>query len=123
MIGLFLITHYTYGESLIQSVHHVLNTVPPQLEQLGVMEKDDPLDLLPRAREMVQKLDSGNGVLIMTDVYGASPSNIVMKLLEPRHIEKVDISGSSESAFIPGELVAENKPTPIPIFGRCFHDT
>ena len=87
MIGLFLITHYTYGESLIQSVHHVLNTVPPQLEQLGVMEKDDPLDLLPRAREMVQKLDSGNGVLIMTDVYGASPSNIVMKLLEPRHIE------------------------------------
>lgn len=87
MIGLLLITHYTYGESLIQSVHHVLNTVPPQLEQLGVMEKDDPLDLLPRAREVVKQLDSGNGVLVMTDMYGGSPANIAMKLLVPGRIE------------------------------------
>lgn len=87
MIGLFLITHTTYGESLIQCACHVLNKRPPQLAQLGVALQDDPLDLLPLARGMIKQVDSGEGVLIMTDIYGATPSNIAMKLLEPGRIE------------------------------------
>jgi PTS system ascorbate-specific IIA component len=87
MIGLFLITHTTYGESLIQCACHVLNKRPPQVAQLGVALQDDPLDLLPLARNMIKLVDSGEGVLIMTDVYGATPSNIAMKLLEPGRIE------------------------------------
>lgn len=87
MIGLFLITHTTYGESLIQCACHVLNKRPPQLVQLGVALQDDPLDLLPLARDMIKLVDSGEGVLIMSDVYGATPSNIAMKLLEPGRIE------------------------------------
>ena len=87
MIGLFLITHTTYGESLIQCACHVLNKRPTQLAQLGVALQDDPLDLLPLARNMIKLVDSGDGVLIMTDVYGATPSNIAMKLLEPGRVE------------------------------------
>ncbi|CAG4884031.1 PTS fructose transporter subunit IIA [Georgfuchsia toluolica] len=87
MIGLFLITHTTYGESLIQCVCHVLNKRPPQVAQLGVALQDDPLNLLPLARDMMKWVDSGKGVLIMTDVYGATPANITMKLLEPGRIE------------------------------------
>ena len=87
MIGLFLITHTTYGESLIQCACHVLNKRPPQVAQLGVALQDDPLDLLPLARDMMKWVDSGKGVLIMTDVYGATPANIAMKLLEPGRIE------------------------------------
>ncbi|MFY9329016.1 MAG: PTS fructose transporter subunit IIA [Georgfuchsia sp.] len=87
MIGLFLITHTTYGESLIQCACHVLNKRPPQVAQLGVAVQDDPLDLLPLARDMIKLVDSGEGVLIMTDVYGATPANIAMKLLEPGRIE------------------------------------
>ena len=87
MIGLFLITHTTYGESLIQCACHVLNRRPPQIAQLGVALQDDPLDLLPLARNMINLVDSGEGVLIMTDVYGATPANIAMKLLEPGRIE------------------------------------
>jgi len=87
MIGLFLITHTTYGESLIQCACHVLNRRPPQVAQLGVALQDDPLDLLPLARDMIKLVDSGAGVLIMTDIYGASPANIAMKLLEPGRIE------------------------------------
>jgi PTS system ascorbate-specific IIA component len=87
MIGLFLITHTTYGESLIQCACHVLNKRPPQLAQLGVALQDDPLDLMPLARDMIKLVDSGDGVLIMSDVYGATPSNVAMKLLVPGRIE------------------------------------
>lgn len=87
MIGLFLITHATYGESLIQCACHVLNKRPVQIVQLGVSLQDDPLDILPLARDMLQLVDTGDGVLIMTDLYGATPSNIATKLLVSGRIE------------------------------------
>ena len=89
MIGLFLITHTTYGESLIQCACHVLNKRPPQIAQLGVAAQDDPLDALPLAKEMLKLVDHGKGVLILTDIYGATPSNIALKLLEPGRIEGI----------------------------------
>lgn len=89
MIGLFLVTHGTLGESLIQCVNHVLNTRPAQIVQLGVSAQDDPLDLLPTARQMLQWVDSGNGVLVLTDIFGATPSNIACKLLEPGRVEGI----------------------------------
>ncbi len=89
MIGLFLITHGTYGESLIQCACHVLNQRPAQLVQLGVTAQDDPLDLLPAARKMVAMADTGEGVLVMTDVFGATPANIALKLLKPGKIEGI----------------------------------
>ena len=87
MIGLFLITHGSLGETLIQCACHVLNKRPLQIAQLGVAAQDDPLDALPLAREMLGLVDKGDGVLILTDIYGATPSNIAMKLLEPGRIE------------------------------------
>lgn len=89
MIGLFLITHSSYGESLIQCACHVLNKRPPQILQLGIAVQDDPLDALPLARELLQLVDTGDGVLVMTDIYGATPSNLAMKLLKPGRIEGV----------------------------------
>ena len=89
MIGLFLVTHSSYGESLIQCACHVLNKRPPQIAQLGVASQDDPLDVLPLARQLLGIVDSGEGVLIMTDVYGATPANIALKLLEPGRIEGI----------------------------------
>lgn len=89
MIGLFLLTHSTYGEALIQCACHVLNKRPLQIAQLGVAAQDDPLDTLPLARDLLKLVDTGRGVLILTDIYGASPSNLAMKLLEPGRIEGV----------------------------------
>ena len=89
MIGIFLITHASYGESLIQCACHVLNHRPVQIAQLGVSAQDDPLDALPLARDMLSLVDKGRGVLILTDIFGATPANIAMKLLEPGHIEAV----------------------------------
>jgi PTS system ascorbate-specific IIA component len=89
MIGLFLITHGSYGESLIQCACHVLNARPPQIAQLGVSAQDDPLDALPLAQRMLTLVDSGKGVLIMTDIFGATPANIAMKMLQRGKIEGV----------------------------------
>ncbi|MBI4985403.1 MAG: PTS fructose transporter subunit IIA [Rhodocyclales bacterium] len=89
MIGLFLVTHTTYGESLIQCACHVLNQRPPQIAQLGVSLQDDPLDIMPLARQLLGIVDSGEGVLVLTDVFGATPANIALKLLEPGRIEGV----------------------------------
>lgn len=87
MIGILLITHGSYGEALIQNACHVLNKRPAQVNQLGITAQDDPLDLLPLAREMLSLVDKGSGVLVLTDIFGASPSNLALKLLDPGRVE------------------------------------
>ena len=89
MIGIVIIAHGTLGESLIHCASHVLNKRPARLKQLGVTAQDDPLLLLPHARALVRELDDGSGVLILSDMYGGSPSNIAGKLLVPGHVEGV----------------------------------
>lgn len=89
MIGILLVTHGSFGESLIQNVCHVLNKRPPLIAQLGVAAQDDPLDVLPLARLLLREVDGGEGVLVMTDVFGATPANLALKLLEPGRFEGV----------------------------------
>ena len=89
MIGIFLVTHGTFGESLIQNVCHVLDKRPPLIAQLGVAAQDDPLDILPMARLLLNEVDEGEGVLILTDSLGATPANLSLKLLDPGRIEGV----------------------------------
>jgi len=89
MIGILLITHGSFGESLIQNVCHVLNKRPPLISQLGVAAQDDPLDILPMAKVLLNEVDGGEGVLILTDILGATPSNLALKLLVPGKIEGV----------------------------------
>jgi PTS system ascorbate-specific IIA component len=89
MIGILLITHGTLGESLIHCASHVLNKRPPRLKQLSVAAQDDPHNLLPQARNLVKELDDGDGVLVLTDMYGGSPANIGAKLIMPGKVEGV----------------------------------
>ena len=87
MIGILLITHGSFGEALVQNACHVLNKRPVQVNQLGVSAQDDPLDLLPLALQMLDVVDNGDGVLILTDIFGASPANLAIKLLQPGRVE------------------------------------
>ncbi len=89
MIGILIISHGALGEALIHCACHMLNKRPPSLQQLSVTGKDDPVLLLPQARAMVRELDSGAGVLVFTDMYGGTPSNITSKLVIPGKIEGV----------------------------------
>ncbi len=89
MIGILIVTHGTLGEALIQTAIHVLNKRPARLKQLGVTAQDDPLLLLPQARALVKDVDDGDGVLILTDMFGGSPSNLSAKLVQPGKVEAV----------------------------------
>lgn len=89
MIGVFIIAHDSLGESLVRAVTHVLGTCPPQFEVLSVTATDDPILLLPTAREQAKRLDTGDGVLIFSDLYGATPCNLAVKLLEPGRMQGV----------------------------------
>jgi PTS system ascorbate-specific IIA component len=89
MIGVLVIGHDNLPDSLVQAAAHVLGARPEQLETLSVACGDDPLDLLPRARAAVARLDTGEGVLVFSDIYGATPCNLVCKLVDPGHVEAV----------------------------------
>jgi len=89
MIGILIIAHDTLPESLVKAVTHVLGPRPPQFETLSVSASDDPLNLLPAARECVRALDTGEGVLIFSDIYGATPCNLAGKLLVPGRVEVI----------------------------------
>ena len=89
MIGILIIAHGNLGESLIHCVSHVLGKEPPQLMYFAVATDIDPADLLPQAVQLVDKLNTGAGVIILSDMYGATPCNLVTKLLAPNNIEGV----------------------------------
>ena len=89
MIGILIVAHDGLGESLVEAVTHVLGARPPQFDVFPVAATDDPLNLLPRAREVVAALDTGEGVAILSDIYGATPCNLAAKLANAGHVEVI----------------------------------
>jgi len=89
MIGILLVSHGAFGESLIHCASHVLGKRPLYVRQLGVTVHDDPDEILPTAEDLIRFLDQGQGVLVMTDIFGATPSNIATRLLKPGKVEGI----------------------------------
>jgi PTS system ascorbate-specific IIA component len=93
MIGVLVVTHGSIGEALLTSAAQILGQAPAQVATLSVWRQDDPDDLVLRARELLESLDAGEGVLVLTDIFGATPGNVVSRLLEDGRVEGV--SGAS----------------------------
>ncbi len=89
MIGILVITHGSFGQSLMECAEHMLGSVPQQLNYLAVSSKDDPTIVLQKAKRMLTDINTGEGVLVLSDIYGATPCNIVAKILEPGVVEGV----------------------------------
>lgn len=89
MIGVLVVTHGSIGEALVSSAAQILGSSPPQVATLSVWRQDDPDDLVLRARELLDGLDAGDGVLVLTDIFGATPGNVVSRLLQDGRIEGV----------------------------------
>jgi PTS system ascorbate-specific IIA component len=89
MIGVLIVTHGEIGTSLLESTTQILGARPAQTATLSVWRQDDPDDLVLRARELLEGLDAGDGVLILADIFGATPGNVVSRLLEDGKIEAV----------------------------------
>lgn len=86
MVGILLVTHNGLGDSLADCVRHVLGAVPSNLKVLSVLADDDTSLKLSQGHALIKQLDNGSGVLILADVFGATPSNIARQLC---HAERV----------------------------------
>jgi PTS system ascorbate-specific IIA component len=89
MIGILIITHGTLGDSLLECANHMLGKTPPQIASLAISSKDDPNTIIPKAIKLVANVNSGEGVLVLSDMYGATPCNIVTQVLQPGVVEGV----------------------------------
>ena len=89
MIGILIVTHGTIGESLLASAQHILDRTPEQTATLGVSRLDDPDMLILRAQELLHALDGGDGVLVLTDIFGATPCNVVTRAAGDGRVEGV----------------------------------
>ena len=89
MIGVLIVTHGEIGTSLLASAGQILGAAQAQVATLSVWRQDDPDDLVLRARELLERIDGGEGVLVLTDIFGATPGNVVSRLLEDGHVEGV----------------------------------
>ncbi len=93
MIGILIVSHGAFGEALIHCASHVLGKRPLRVRQVGVTVHDDPDLILPIAQDLIRQLDEGQGVLVLTDMVGATPANIASRL---RIADKVEVlSGAS----------------------------
>lgn len=86
MVGILLVTHNGLGDSFVDCVKHVLGEVPHNLKSLSVSAGDDPQQKSVEGQALIKQLDTGSGVLILADVFGATPSNIARQLC---HAERV----------------------------------
>jgi len=86
VVGILLVTHDGLGDSFLDCVKHVLGELPNNLKSLSVSAGDDPQQKSVEGQAIVKELDTGSGVLILSDVYGATPSNIARQLC---HAERV----------------------------------
>ena len=79
-IGILLITHEGVGSALLAVATRLLRTLPLKTEALDVPFDGDPDALLPMASAALRRVDGGQGVLVLTDLYGATPSNVAAKV-------------------------------------------
>jgi len=86
VVGILLVTHEGLGDSLLDCVKHVLGEVPPNLKALSVSAGEDPEQKSVEGQELIKELDAGSGVLILSDVFGATPSNIARQLCRAERV-------------------------------------
>ncbi len=89
MIGILIVTHGATGEQLLATAAQVLGAAPPRVATLAVTADCDPDAIFVRGRELIAQLDDGSGVLVLSDMFGATPCNIAARLLADARVEGV----------------------------------
>lgn len=91
MIGIIVISHGNFADELISAVNFVLSSKQPAIKMVG-MNLDTTIDFDAFKKELkrtIKKVDKGNGVLLVTDMFGGTPSNISLTFLEEDKVEVI----------------------------------
>jgi PTS system ascorbate-specific IIA component len=89
MTGILLIAHAPLASALAQCAEHVYTCEPGMRREVRALDvaPGEPVEAaVARARELVQQVDGGQGVLVLTDAFGATPGNIAAQLAEPGRV-------------------------------------
>ncbi|MDC7702214.1 PTS sugar transporter subunit IIA [Vogesella indigofera] len=89
MVGVLIISHGELGLCLADCARHVLGRVPDNLAILGVEKQDNPDARLLDAQALIDKIDDGSGVLVLSDMLGGTPCNIASRLRKRGVVEVV----------------------------------
>jgi PTS system mannose-specific IIA component len=89
MVGILLMTHAPLGQAFIAAVAHVFRGPTELFEAIDVTADQDTHEVNELARQAIKRLDDGDGVLVITDIKGGTPSNCCNALAEAGHVEVI----------------------------------
>jgi PTS system mannose-specific IIA component len=89
MIGIVIVTHDKLGEALIEAVTSIVGAKPESVLSISVNLKDKADTLRSKIEGGIKTVDQGKGVLILTDMFGGTPSNLSYSFLEEGKIEVI----------------------------------
>ena len=79
-VSVLIMSHDGIGPALLGTTTLMMDAVPIQIKLLSTSKDSDPDEIMDHAREILLELDAGDGVLILTDMFGSTPSNVAQKL-------------------------------------------
>jgi len=88
-VGILLITHPLIGKVLLDTALKIIAATPLAIASLDVEMDSDKNIKRQQAEEHIEKLDQGDGILILTDLFGATPSNIACELYKRNEAEVI----------------------------------
>ena len=89
MTGILLVTHANLGHTLIETLTFILGKEPENIMAVSIDIKEDADSLRKNIKQAIAKVRSENGVLILTDMFGGTPSNLSYSFLEEGQIEVI----------------------------------
>ncbi|MCD4742469.1 MAG: PTS sugar transporter subunit IIA [Desulfobacteraceae bacterium] len=112
MIGILTVTHGNFGQILAETVEFILDKKIDNVLSVSVIADEDPETLRKKIKQGINKVKSDNGVIIFTDMFGGTPSNLSYSFLEEGSIEV--ISGLNLPLLLKAATMRE-KPEPEPL--------
>jgi PTS system ascorbate-specific IIA component len=88
-VSLLIITHNDIGKQLLNTATNMLETCPLKAVTLSIEHDTDPDISLARAKQVISEINEGDGILVLTDMYGSTPSNIANRLLSEKNINVI----------------------------------
>jgi len=79
-VGILLVTHGRLGQLLLETITEMIGNLPLATAVLEVRRVQNTEVMLRQGTRLIEKLDQGDGVLILTDAFGSTPSNIATRL-------------------------------------------
>lgn len=117
MIGLVIVTHARMGHELLRAAETIVGGKIEQAEAIGI-EPEDQVDRIRDAIEEAVKKVSAGGVIIMTDMFGGTPSNMSLSFLEENRVEV--LTGVNLPMLI--KFSTEREKQPLPELARLLKE-